>query len=115
MKRFRFVLPVVLLFILVGCVPLYDHNRVMGLKELKLYPGPDAPQVPEKTSCYLLLERENELCTTKSPSCDKKSLRHVQELCNCYDQAVGDIQISACRANLDAYIVYEENKRGGTH
>jgi len=90
-----------LLVAICGCVPMFDPVTVENIRSL---------QTPEAAAahCTAFLAREE---AKQGQARDEKSIRHLTELCDCYAEAQTRVQISACRANVEAYAVYETNKR----
>lgn len=84
-----------------ACVPMHDARTLADINAMK-------SKSEAATLCGPALARE----TSKTGDAyDSKTVRHLKELCDCYERAADSIQEAACKANVGAYAAYEEAKR----
>lgn len=103
------LLPLVVLLLLVtSCVRPYDPVTVADFRAM-------TSKESAAARCTAALARE-----TAKPSPDKKTVRHLTEVCDCYARATDDIYAAACRSNIvtpegedGTYVLYETTKGGG--
>jgi len=93
-------------FTLIGCVPPPDP---VTLQHLRIIAASDTVSAD---SCGAFIAYEQSKKDAKDPKFDRKSLSHVQKVCECFQKAnpAVKLEMDACKMEDSTAIIYEKGK-----